>query len=486
MSTNNTKQAAWIAIGSIASFGFGILSSMILSRNLSKGDYGTYRQVIYIYETLLVIFTLGLPRTYSYFLPRVRSNQAVSLIKKISTLFLLFGLFFSLVLFFGAGIIADVMNNPNLKEGLKYFAIAPTLMLPTMGMEGILSTYKKAKLIAAYNVATRVMMLSFVAFPVLLFDMGYKEAIIGFVIASFISFIFAELLIFFPLRYAGTEKCNVSYKEIFGFSLPLMAASLGGTLSVSADQFFISRYFGTETFAEFANGNMELPFVGMIVSACAIVLSPVFSRQNFIKASMHNDVYPLWRSAFEKSAMLIYPLVLYAIFFADYIMQFLFGWQYAVSANYFRIKTFVSFFNIIAIAPLLVNIGKVHFYAYVQIGMGVMIVLMEYICVHIVHIPYLISIINVSCTIMGILIYLNVISKIFEVSFVKLVLMPSVIKIVLLSLPILLSIKVLVDILNVKALWGLLISSVLYVIVFYFGEKKLGLDYLEIIKQIKK
>lgn len=63
---SNTLQAFWIAIGSLFAFGFGIVSSMILSRYFPKEDYGTYKQVIYVYTTLLTVFTLGLPKAFSY------------------------------------------------------------------------------------------------------------------------------------------------------------------------------------------------------------------------------------------------------------------------------------------------------------------------------------------------------------------------------------------------------------------------------------
>ena len=105
--TSNTKQAAWLGIGSMSSFAIGVISSMILSRFLPKGDYGTYKQVLYVYETLLVVFTLGLPRAYSYFLPRININQAKSLIKKISVLFLLMGGVMSILLFVFADYIGD-------------------------------------------------------------------------------------------------------------------------------------------------------------------------------------------------------------------------------------------------------------------------------------------------------------------------------------------------------------------------------------------
>lgn len=78
--SNNTIQAAWVALGSLFAFGFSIVSSIILSRYFDKTDYGTYKQVIYVYHTLLIVFTLGLPKTYSYFLPRTNDCYVKSLV----------------------------------------------------------------------------------------------------------------------------------------------------------------------------------------------------------------------------------------------------------------------------------------------------------------------------------------------------------------------------------------------------------------------
>ena len=99
METNNSRQAAWVAMGSLFSFGFSIVSSMILSRYFDKADYGTYKQVMYVYNTLLTVFTLGLPKAYSYFLPRVNPQEAKDLINKITRLFFLLGGVFSILLF---------------------------------------------------------------------------------------------------------------------------------------------------------------------------------------------------------------------------------------------------------------------------------------------------------------------------------------------------------------------------------------------------
>lgn len=44
---NNTIQAAWLGIGGIMSFSFATISAAIISRYLTKEEYGTYKQVMY-------------------------------------------------------------------------------------------------------------------------------------------------------------------------------------------------------------------------------------------------------------------------------------------------------------------------------------------------------------------------------------------------------------------------------------------------------
>lgn len=123
LSQSNTYQAMWVGLGSIASFAFSIISAAVLSRYLSKSEYGTYKQVMYVYNTLLVVFTLGLPKAYAYFLPRFDIKYGNSIVNKINIIFFLIGLIFTILLYFGAPTIANVLQNPKLVTSMRLFAI---------------------------------------------------------------------------------------------------------------------------------------------------------------------------------------------------------------------------------------------------------------------------------------------------------------------------------------------------------------------------
>lgn len=486
--TNNTKQTAWIAVGGLFSFGFGIVSSMILSRYFDKGDYGTYKQVLYVYHTLVTVFTLGLPKAFSYFLPRVDLSQAKSLIRKITKLFFLLGGVFTLLLFFGAPFIADWMNNPDLISGLRIFAVVPFFLLPTMGLEGILATFRKTMFSAIYTICTRVFMLVCVTLPVLIFHCGYIESLIGFVASSFLTFLLALYFKNLPVKNEGNNDCNITYKQIFDFSLPILYASLWGMIIHSADQFFISRYYGNVVFAEFANGSTELPFVGMILAACSAVLSPIFSRMNHQQVDPQKEIFPLWISVFKKTAMLTYPLVVYCWFFAEDIMVFLYGGKYDVSYIYFRIKLLTYISSLIVYAPLVINIGKVKYYARVHMWTAIIVVGLEFISVHTINSPYAISVISLLCQFGKAFALLSVAAAYFGKRLDQLFPLELIVKILLPSIAFLYVERLVLGWLmpESNALVMIIVSLCIYAGVYYAYSLVMKMDYIALIKPLFK
>ena len=483
--TSNTQQAFWVGIGSLFSFGFTIVSSMILSRYFDKGDYGTYKQVIYVYSTLLTIFTLGLPKAFSYYLPRVPLNEAKNLINKITNLFYLLGGIFSILLFAFSAQIALFLKNPDLSLAIKIFSPVPLLMLPTMGLESILATYRKTQFITIYTISTRIFTLLCVVLPVIIFKGTYIHAIIGFVVASVLTFVLAIYFKFLPVRHEANDKCDISYKEIFRFSLPLVYASLWGMLIGSADQFFISRYFGNEVFAEFSNGSLELPFVGMIVGAGSTVLGPLFSRQVHEKADVKKEILPLWISVFEKTAKLIYPLVLFFWFFADIVMVILYGTQYENSGIYFRIKLIVNFFTIISYVGLIMAINANKYYANVHLVHAVILILLELISVKLFNSPYLITAISVFCRIGNTIVMLTYIANYFNVRLLDLFPIKLIGKIVLPSVVFLFAIRYLLDrFLNSEYLIMCFAGFFLYIVIYFLWSVYIKIDYLSILSPL--
>lgn len=455
---------------------------MILSRYLEKADYGTYKQVLYIYNTLLAVFTFGLPKAYSYFLPRINTNQAKSLIKKITLIFFILGTVFSLSLYLLSSTIASILNNDNLTIALRIFSPVPLLMLPTMGLEGILATYKRTQLMSVYIVLTRIIMILCVCIPIVIYELNYLYTLVGFVIASFFSFIIALWIKGVIIKEFGSEICYISYKDILRFSIPLLLASFWGSIILATDQFFISRYFGNRVFAEFSNGAIDLPFIGMISGACATVLSPIFSKLSSDKSCIKETIYPIWMNVFEKTVKLTYPLILYCMFFSETIMTLLYGKEYSNSSIYFQLKLLTNFFTVIVYAPLIINIGKVKFYSNVHLYGAIILILLEYISLKSFSSALFILVVSVLCQIGRILVMMVFIGKYFKISFFQMMPIKVIIKVIFFSSILLVLIKYIFELVEMNSLLTIICSSFTYFVLYFVISHFFKLDYMSIVK----
>lgn len=408
--TNNTKQAAWVAIGSLFSFAVGIISPMILSRYFTVGDYGTYKQVMYVYTTLLSVFTLGLPKAYAYFLPKRPYEESKAIINKITLLFLILGGVFSLVLFLGAGTIAKFLGNQDLTTALRIFSPVPLFLLPTMGLEGIFATYKKTQFLAVYTIITKIITILFTVFPVIIFNGNYVYAIIGFDIASVLICATALILRAQPVKNFPAKETNVSFQEILKFSIPLLFASIWGMLYTSANQFFVSRYFGKEAFAIFSNGFTELPFIWMVTNSISTVLLPLFSKMEK-GDGLSGDMVTIWNSALLKSAKILFPISVFSIFMAHLVMICLYGSNYDESTIYFQIKSIYGLFYILPFSPVFIAMGKTKEFSNVTMYFTLAVILLEFICVKVFNSPVAIAIASESCSIAKCIVFFVLIAR---------------------------------------------------------------------------
>jgi O-antigen/teichoic acid export membrane protein len=485
-SNSNTIQAFWVMAGSLSAFGFAIVSSMLLSRYFDKHDYGTYKQVMYVYSSLLVVFTLGLPKAFSFFLPKVTKGQAKDLISKINIVLMALGAIMSLILFLGAGLIADLLKNQDLAQPILYFSLVPLFMLPTMGLEGILATYRQTFFLAIYKTLTQIFMLLCVVIPVIFFKGDVDSAIIGFTVASFFCFLAALYFKNKPVKEFPKEKNPYSYRDIFNYSIPIMGASIWGIIISSSDQFFISRYFGNEVFADFANGSLELPFVGMIISSTSIVLAPVFAKQvHNNNPDVKEEILALWKSVLTKTVKLIYPLVVFCFCFSDVIMVLLYGEQYHSSGIYFQLKVVVNFFTVMAYASLMLSIGAQKYYFKVHMLGAIILVLLEWLIASQFDSPYLVTVISVVCQIGRIIAMLLFISHFFKIRLIDLFPMKLVLNIVIPSFFILYTLKYfLLYYIKSDEVIVIIVSFIIYILLYGVWAYYKNIDYISIIKPL--
>jgi len=484
---SNTVQALWLTLASLGTFFVSIVSAIILSRYLEKSEYGTYRQILFIYTTLSFVFSAGLPRVFQYFLPRRSIEEGALIVKKINTLLLILGLTFSLTLFTLSKPLSIILNNPELEIGLKYFSPVPTFLLPTLGIEGIFSSYRKTQYISYYNLFSGLLQLTGIVLPVILLGGGYINAIYGWVGISVLLFLFTLYYKNIPFKGIATIKTNtIPINEILSYSIPLVVASIAGLAIKAADQYYISRYFGPEIFAEYTNGFIELPFVFMITGATSAVVMPLFSKIIHDKSDI-NNLITLWKSAILKSATLIYPLVIFFFTFANQTMEILFSTKYAHSVNYFRINLILNLFNIVIFAPLFFSMGKTKLYATIHIILAIIIWIIDYLLVSFSLSSFSIAIANTTIHIIKILVFISIGSRLLKIRFIDLFPVKYLIKLLIhssLSIGTTLLVFKFVNLSKITLIVYLIISGIIYILTLLMYSRIFNIQYFNILKPI--
>ena len=373
---SNTSQALWLALGQFFTFVIAFLTAPILSRYFDKVDYGTYRQILYVYTCTQSLFLMGLPQVFPYFLPRIGIGQQKMLVRRITMLLFFIGLVFSLMLYTSADLIAGLMNNPELSVGLRIFSVFPMFTLPTMGVEGIYTSIRRTKEVAVYQVLSKLFMFLCIVLPVIIWHTGYREAIVGWGVASFLTFLVAMYMKDKPYKKVKSERIPNFYSKVFGYSIPLTGALIAGFFMHMADSFYVSRYYGTEVFAELSNGYFSVPIVGIVVGSVRGVLAPMFSGAE-ARGNMESTMES-YRNALKKMSLIILPLLMFCFFFADDIMIALFGQKYEASAGYFRVYMLRDFIQVFPYYMVLMAMGQQKFYMKMYILVAIVTWIADY------------------------------------------------------------------------------------------------------------
>jgi len=434
---------------------------VILSRYFGKEEYGTYKQIVFVYNTFVTLFAAGLPSAYAYFLPKLSKGEGKGIVNRLTKLFISLGILYGLSLFLMSGVIADALKNPELERGLKLFSVIPLLMMPTLGIEGVYTAIRKTYVLALYTTVTRLGMLAFITLPVILLKGTYETAIIGWIFSSFLTFIVAIFLKYKPFKGEKSIVSSISNSKIFKYSLPIMVASISGVILRFADQFFLSRYFGTEVFADYSNGFIPLPFITMITGATHAVFVPMFSglmekENGKAKIALH------WKNGVNKMIILIFPMLVFFMFYAKEVIYILYGPLYDKSYLYFRLAMIVNFALPFLFYSILLSTGRTKVYAQIHIVYAIAIWALGFVVCKIGSSPFHYMILSVALAVLSRFVGLIFAARSIDSGLIRLIDFTQILKLLLPSIAIGFIAKELIALFTQDATGIFLLGGIIY------------------------
>lgn len=352
LATSTIILAVSRALGSIVNIGL----FAFLSHQLDERNYGDFRQLWLLNKALVLeVFSLGIPFSLFYFLPRLDNPRKKVFIAQTLIALSASGVLVGVFLFALAPQISVLFNNPNLIPLLRVFSLFSLFSLPTLALEGVYITLGQTYKFGLFSIFEKVLMLVLVVITTFMFSSvsSLVYMLVGF---AFVRLLVAAQMLRVSMRSLGAAEYIFGFREQLKFSLPNGLSNIVNILNVELDKVVITSFYSVERFAKYANGAVEVPLLGTVVSSLNSVLMPEYSRL-FAEGDCKGAI-ELWHASVRKVSVMFIPLVVLFYICAEDFIVLLFSEKYVESVPIFRIYLLSILATLSWASPLLVAMGR--------------------------------------------------------------------------------------------------------------------------------
>jgi O-antigen/teichoic acid export membrane protein len=333
----------------------------VLARVLSVRDYGSFMQVMLVYSSALPFMAMGLPDALFYFLPRSPERARGIVYENLGILLLMGVVFAGLLLGGGAGLVARLFKNPDLRSPLKLIAWYPLLMLPVLSLPACLLARGRVVPVPVFAVAARATMLLLVVGAGLIWE-TLTAVVMGLVASALVVVGPGVKLMLSACGGANSKPTWQGAKDQLHYSWPVGAAGLVGVLSLKLNQIVVSSICTPEQFAVYANGAVEIPVVAVVMGSLRSVLAPDFVK--LYEEGQLEKARLLWRRATVSVSAILIPVMVYLEVLAPEVMRLVFSAKYEAAAIPFRVLLLLLVMRSISLNSVFLASGNSRFIFY--------------------------------------------------------------------------------------------------------------------------
>ncbi|MEM7385605.1 MAG: oligosaccharide flippase family protein [Verrucomicrobiota bacterium] len=347
---SKASKAGLLGVSQLLTTVVTLLIAAVLSRWLDKNEYSTYRKTLLVYQSLAPFLALGLPNALYHFLADDSLNQ-----RKVyaDNLFILtgVGLVFGFVMALGGNrVIAWGFNNDGLESTLLLLGFYALPTLAVTGLAAVLVTKGQVKVLALFNIVTRLLLFFTVVGVAFFFPHKAAPPIAAHLGMAFLIAGPALYLAWKNLSGTAVRPDGRGMVRQLKFGVPLGLAAVIGLLSVGLDKVIVAAMEPDEAFAVYVNGAFELPLISIVTASSAAILLPEMTRL-FRQAEL-GEMLTLWRRSAVKCAVILIPFAGLAFLLAPEIMVLLYSEKYRLSSHPFMVYLLiipirVAFFGVI-------------------------------------------------------------------------------------------------------------------------------------------
>lgn len=341
----------------------GLAQAAILSRALSKYDYGTYSQGMLIINFVIPFLLLGLSNAVNYF-NNQSTHEARRYVNNIFGMVVWLGILGCIIILALQKPIIGYFGNTELNRIMIYVSVRPLLQniialyLPLYISDG------KTKIIAVRNLTISILQVIIIAVATIwLKDVAVIFALLLIMdIAQIILFYFYYNKWVAKITFWKIERQYIS--PILKYAVPLAISTMVSTVSVNMDKLLIGKMMSTEEFATYSLMSKELPF-SFLVTAFTTVITPSIIRK--ISEQKNDEAIAVWKNYVQIGYKLTFIMTSGAVVCSEELLCFLYSDKYIDGIEVFIIYILVSSIRFTYYGLILSAYGKTNLVMYVSV-----------------------------------------------------------------------------------------------------------------------
>jgi len=337
---SRADQAGFLILGRAAGRAMAIIAPVILTRILTRDDFGTYRQLILLSSILSHFAFLGLPGSVLYFYPRLQRSSRVSLVVQLSVVLGLLGLASASALILLRTPVARQFNNPGLAQFLPVFSIYAGVSVASGHIYNLLVAQGRVRRAALFSLASLSVPTLGAAIGVLIGG-DLPHAVTGVAFGGLLVAGWSAMIVAGFIASVRAEDADFSwwdsqlFRQQLSYGLPLGAAGAIGTLERHVDHLVVSSLTSPAAYAAYSLGAFVLPFMVLMANSVSTALIPAWARA--FQQDRKEEAIELFRRSVRRIALIALPAMGLLYLLAPDLITFLFSDRYADSVPVFRV-----------------------------------------------------------------------------------------------------------------------------------------------------
>lgn len=327
-----------IFVSKLLGYGIRLFLPFFLVRLMTVAEFGAYRQFFLIEVYIAILFQLGVNQALYYFVPRDERNAGAYFVNSLVLNILIYSAAFTLI-----GLVRQPLgawlNMAILDEAFGYLVAYTLIWMLIVSCDCYLTSRQKVKASAFFEVAGQLgtSILTVAA----AFHWGDLHRIfLAMTIGRAIQLLALLCYIHFRLHGFRAERYFRDIKVQIRYGVVLGLAGTALSFQEKLHQLFISRYYGTESFAIYSVGCTDIPVMRILSQAVAVVALGQFALME--KEGDWQGIRSQWTRILTSMYAAAIPTVILLIAVSEPLIRIMFTESYIDAVPVFRVNALIK------------------------------------------------------------------------------------------------------------------------------------------------